>query len=226
MLFFAVIAVATLSASPLVIGTSQQGSPQGADVSVQVTVAPRQYVVVAFPAGANVSVLPVTGGAYSITQADANSSDTIRFEPLNQTTYEVALVSAVDGANFASVSVQGTPVSNFSAYGQITLHMTVHATNSGAPGAVSNPTTGAGVLSGFTQVDFEVMGALSAAAGVYFIVLAFRYRPKLSLVGLALLVVGGASILGALPALMVLGAYIAGFAALNVGWKIHLRRKR
>lgn len=224
-----IIFVAILLGPPLAFGASQPGSAEGASESIQVNVAPLQYVRVTFAAGTNVSVLSVTGGAYSLTLSNVNHTNAVQIVPMDQSAYEVTLSSVATGASFASVSVQGSPqdtqVSNFSSYGNITVHLSIDATHTGERAVVSPQTGSAGTFISFTQIELEVIGSLAVAAGVYLLVLTFRYRPELSLIGLALVVLGGMEIVGALLALLALAAYLTGYVALGLGWKIHLRRR-
>lgn len=225
-----VLSIAILVASPLGLASAQSGSAQGASEYLQVSVSPPQYVTVAFASQANVSVVSVTGGVYVITESNANSTNSVKFEPMDYSVYQLVLSSVSAGANFAYVATQGgssnAAVSNFSAYGGITLHLTVNSTNRGQGGAAPTPASGGGASVPFSQTALEVMGALAITAGVYLFVLAVRYRPVLSLGGLGLLALGGMEFLGVIPVLGLLAAYLASFASISLGWKIHTRRRK
>lgn len=210
--------------------SAQSAPAQTASEDLQVSIPAFQYVTVAFAASANVSVVSVSGGVYTITVSNANSTNSIRFTPMNYSIYHLVLNSASAGANFAYVSKQGaiydTAVSNFSAYGGIIIHLTVNSTVQGQGGTPTTPASGGGASTPFNQMTLEVMGALAVTAGVYLLVLAVRYRPELSIGGLALITVGGMEFLGPLLVLGLLAAYLLSFATISLGWRIHTRRKR
>lgn len=215
--------------SPFAHASPPAGNGQGASEALTVDVSPPQYVNVAFALGSNISVASVTGGAYKLTESNANLTNSVQFEPMNYSVYRLTLSSASSGANFADVSVRGVSydaaVSNFSAYGVITLDLTVNSTISPQPSA-GGPSTGTGTaFLGFTRTGLEIIGFIAVATGLYLFILATRYRPELSLAGLVLVVLGGMEILGILLALEALGVYLAGFAAISLAWRVHLRRR-
>ena len=227
-LILAAISVAILMASPFVNASPQAGYGQGASEALAVSVAPLQHVYVAFAPGSNVSVVSVTGGTYQLTESNANLTNNVQFEPMDYSVYQLVLSSLSSGANYASVSVQGASsdaeASNFSAYGEITLSLTVNSTSAAQPSVGASQPGTATTFLGFTQTGLEVLGAIAVVTGAYLFVLATRYRAELSLAGLVLLVVGGMEILGILLALEALAAYVAGFAAISIAWRVHVRR--
>lgn len=228
-LLLAALSIAILVASPIAIASQQSGYPEGASETLAVSVAPLHYVSVSFALGSNVSLVSATGGVYRLTESNANLTNLVQFEPMNYSVYQLVLRSISSGANFACVSVQGVPsdtiVSNFSAYGGITLDLSVNSTSAAQASVAASPVGTGTTFLGLTPTGFEILGGVMVATSAYLFVLAARYRPELSLAGLVLLVLGGTEILGIILALEVLAVYMAGFAFISVAWRVHVRRK-
>lgn len=221
--------VAIILASSAAAATTQQYNPQGAIESLQVNIPSLHYVKVTFAAGANVSVVSVSGGVYDLTVSSADQANTVQFEPMNSSLYHLVMASVSSGPNFAQVSVEGSPhdtlLANFSSYGDIALNLSVNSTGTPQTTTPVAPADSGPAPRFFTPVGIEVLGALAAATGVYLLVLGVRYRPEFSLAGLALLSVGGMAVLGILLALEMIAVYLAGFVAVSVAWKVRARRR-
>jgi hypothetical protein len=212
-----------LVGSIFIVGSSAAGNTNSVTVSVPVN----QQVYVTAPYSSNFTILSVIGQGYSLQSTRQYTSNVLTFTPRNDTRFTILVNVSSSGSNYASVTKQVSPGNvpacsncNFTGQGSIVIQLNVNGTREASQGSSWDPLFGMLPLrlQGFS-LTFNAVIETIAVFGFLFLGLGIAIRSKIAYLGIAILFIIGAIMLGLLVMLGMIGTYLFGFAMINLFWK-------
>jgi hypothetical protein len=196
--------------------------------SVNVSVPVNQQVDINAPYSSNFTVLSVTGQGYSLLTTREYNSNILEFTPANDTHFTILVNVSSVGPVYAYVTKQASPVyvaacnnnCNFTGRGSVLIQLNVNATQETTQGNSWDPLFGMLPLhlQGFS-ITFNAVIETIAGLGFLFLGLGIAFRSKVAYLGVAILFIVGAIELGLLVLFGIIGAYLLGFAVINLVWR-------
>ena len=199
--------------------------------TVSVSVPSGEYVRITSPSGTNISVRSIAGGSYQVSDSPQAGTNIFEFVPGNTSNYQIvlALNSSNFQSSFASITKEGSisdqPVKNITGFSSLQLTLDVNSTSSMVASAAWNPLFGlTGLRIQSVSISFTNVLEGMAALGLLIVALGLIFHSRISYLGIVLLFIAGAIVLGFLNLFLIAMGYAASFGFLTLAWKVKHRR--